>query len=89
MRLAPLAVSGTFAATFWLLPAIACAQLAAEFGPRGEITRLSVGDTVYFENVAVSLIKPGWSGRWPSRRRSIPVRYRSRSGIIRRFTPPH
>ena len=62
MRLAPLAVSGTFAAAFWLLPAFACAQLAVEFGPRGEITRLSVGDTVDFENVAVSLMKPGWSG---------------------------
>ncbi len=74
MRLAPLAVSGTFAVALWLTPVVAWAQLAAEFGPRGEITRLSSGGTVYFENVAVSLIKPGWAVRWPSRRRSIPVR---------------
>jgi hypothetical protein len=62
MRLAPHAVSGTIAVALWLLPAAAWAQLAAEFGPRGEITRLSVGGVVYFQDIAVSLIKPGWSG---------------------------
>ena len=63
MRLASLTVSGTMAVALWLLPAVAWAQFDAKFGPRGEITRLSAGGVVYFENISLSLIKPGWSGR--------------------------
>jgi len=62
MRLAPLTVSATIAVALCLMPAVAWAQLATEFGPRGEITRLSAGGVVYFQDIAVSLIKPGWSG---------------------------
>ena len=41
MRLAPLALSVTMTVVCWLIPHVARAQLAAEIGPRGEITRLS------------------------------------------------
>lgn len=50
-----------------LLPAVAHAQaaappLAATIGPRGELSELRAGNTVYISNAAVAIVKPGWSG---------------------------
>ena len=50
-------------AAYGLWPAMTHAQLTADFGPRGEITQLRVGELVYFKDVAVSLVKPGWAGQ--------------------------
>lgn len=56
-------IASVLAAVLYLLPALAHAQIKAEFGPRGEVTQLSVGELRYFQDIAVSLVKPGWSGQ--------------------------
>lgn len=58
---------------FSLLPSLAFAQLQATIGPRGEITQLRNGDVVYFTDVAVSLVKPGWSGDLLNQRTTDPA----------------
>ncbi|WP_165231838.1 DUF5060 domain-containing protein [Aquisphaera insulae] len=45
------------------LATVARAQVASEFGPRGEVVRLGAGRTTYLENLGVALIKPGWDGK--------------------------
>jgi len=56
-----------------ILPASAFAQVKATFGPRGEVTELRVGDTLYFTDVAVALVKPGWAGDVVNQRAADPA----------------
>ena len=56
-----------------LLPTLALAQLKATVGSRGELAELRNGDVVYFTDVAVSLVKPGWSGDLLSQRTADPA----------------
>ncbi|MCY2986927.1 MAG: hypothetical protein NTY19_03555, partial [Planctomycetota bacterium] len=55
-----------------LLPTVAQAQLTVDFGPRGEITKLRVGNVIYFKDIAVSLVKPGWAGHIVDQRAADP-----------------
>ena len=56
-----------------MIPDSARAQVAAEFGPRGEIKELRVGGVVYFRDFGVSLIKPGWAGHLADQRSVDPA----------------
>lgn len=56
-----------------LLPTLAFAQLKATLGPHGEITELRNGDVVYFTDVAVALVKPGWAGDLLNQRTADPA----------------
>ena len=47
--------SSFLAATIWLLPSIALAQVAAQLGPRGEVTELRVGKVVQGELAGLKL----------------------------------
>ena len=49
-------------AALCIVPSLAFAQVKATFGLRGEITELRVGDTLYFTDIGVALIKPAWAG---------------------------
>ena len=60
-------------AAFHGMPAASCAQLTADIGPRGEVTRLAVGDVVFFQDVALTLVKPGWSGHLVDQRAADPA----------------
>jgi hypothetical protein len=42
--------------------ALAQGRLAATFGPRGEITEIRCGKATYIRDLAVTIVKPGWSG---------------------------
>ncbi len=67
----------------WLLPSIALAQLAARLGPRGEIAEIRLGKTVYFTDVAVSLVKPDWAGNIVDQRAAEPAAVRiEKSGKV-------
>jgi hypothetical protein len=61
-----------FAIILCLLPVAACGQLTAGFGARGEITELRVRNVVYFTDVALSIIKPGWNGSIVDQRAADP-----------------
>ena len=56
-----------------IIPASACAQVVAEFGPRGEINDMRVGGVDYLKDIGLSLIKPGWAGRLADQRSLDPA----------------
>ena len=57
----------------WLTPSLALAQIAASFGPRGEIVELRAGEVVYLQDLAVALSKPGWAGAVVDQRSADPA----------------
>jgi hypothetical protein len=64
------------AVSIWLLPSITLAQMAVQLGPRGEVAELRVGKTVYFTDIALSLVKPGWAGNIVDQQAADPTEVR-------------
>ena len=48
------------------------AQIAVQLDPRGTLNEVKVGDAVYLGDVAVSLVKPGWTGNLADQRNVDP-----------------
>ena len=61
-RSIPAGALATLIVAIGWMPGLAQAQITADFGPRGEIRELRVGDLAYLQDVAVSVIKPNWAG---------------------------
>jgi len=51
-----------------LAPGLASAQLVPKIDPRGVIEEVRLGDEVFLTDLAISLEKPGWSGRLTDQR---------------------
>ena len=56
-----------------LLTSASFAQVKATFGLRGEVSELRVGDTLYFTDIGVTLIKPDWAGALCDQRKADPA----------------
>lgn len=44
------------------------AQISVRVDPRGTLAEVRVGEAVYLRDMAVSLVKPGWSGNLADQR---------------------
>ena len=54
--------------------ASAAPELAAEVGPRGEVTTLRVGQTEFLRDLGVAIIKPAWEGSHGDQRTAQPAK---------------
>ncbi len=65
------------------------AQIAVELDRRGALAQVKVGDAVYLSDVAVSLVKPGWTGNLADQRSVDPGSVHvSKRGATTTYTMP-
>ncbi|MCC6728983.1 MAG: DUF5060 domain-containing protein [Chthonomonadales bacterium] len=62
------------------LSAPATAQVRAEIGPRGEVTAVRVGGATILTDLAVSIVRPGWTGNIVDQRGAPGVTARRQDG---------
>ena len=70
-------------------PSSAPAQLALKIDRRGTLTEIRVGDAIYLKDVAVTLVKPDWTGNLADQRAVDPATVRvHKAGATTTYTMP-